>query len=336
MKAFVLEDFGLKNLKQRTVPTPEPGPGQILVRVSAVSLNFRDRAVAEGYYTPEKMPRNLIPVSDAAGTVSAVGTGVSRFSVGDRVISHYASRWLDGTPPRDLGDFTLGGPLDGGLAEYLLLDQDGAVATPPTLSDEEASTLPIAALTAWFALFERGGLEPGQTVLVQGTGGVSVAAAQLASAAGARVIATSSDDGRLARMRELGATEVINYRTAPDWAAAAVELTGGNGVDQVLDVAGGSSLNRSVSATRPDGHVSVIGFLESMTASLDLMPLLYGQTRITGIATGHRRAFEELAAFVEAQGIKPVIDTVYGFDDAPQAFERLGQGAFGKIVVRVG
>ncbi|MFF3749894.1 NAD(P)-dependent alcohol dehydrogenase [Streptomyces sp. NPDC002018] len=336
MKAFVLEDFGLKNLKQRTVPTPEPGPGQILVKVSAVSLNFRDRAVAEGYYTPEKMPPNLIPVSDAAGTVSAVGPGVSRFSVGDRVMSHYASRWLDGPPRRDLGDFTLGGPLDGGLAEYLLLDQDGAVATPPSLSDEEASTLPIAALTAWFALFERGGLEPGQTVLVQGTGGVSVAAAQLASAFGARVIATSSDDGKLARMRELGAAEVINYRTTPDWAAAAVELTGGNGVDQVLDVVGGSSLNRSVSATRPNGHVAVIGFLESMTASLDLMPLLYGQTRVTGIATGHRRAFEELAAFVGVHGIKPVIDTVHAFDDAPLAFERLGQGAFGKIVVRVG
>ncbi|WP_433556086.1 zinc-dependent alcohol dehydrogenase family protein [Pseudonocardia xinjiangensis] len=335
MKAFLLEDFGLQNLKLAEVSTPEPGRDELLVKVSAVSLNFRDRAIAEGYYAPEKMPKNLIPTSDASGTVVKTGTGVTRFVTGDRVTSHFTSRWLDGTAERNASDFSLGGPLNGGLAEYMILNQDGAVATPTTLTDQEASTLPIAALTAWFSLIERGGLQPGNTVLVQGTGGVSIAAVQIATALGARVIATSGDEDKSRRVKELGVTDVINYRTTPDWEKAALELTGGLGVDQVLDVVGGESLNRSIRATRPGGHVSVIGFLDGLSAHLDLMPLLFGQTRLTGIATGHRRAFERMNTFIEQRGIKPVIDTVYPFEDSLAAFERVGQGAFGKIVISV-
>ncbi|MFE1882759.1 zinc-dependent alcohol dehydrogenase family protein [Streptomyces diastatochromogenes] len=335
MRAWQLEDFGLDNLVLKETPTPKPGPGEILVKVSAVSLNYRDKAIVDGAYDPDKMPENLIPVSDAAGVVAEVGPGVTEFKPGDRVMSHLYSHWLDGAPARDEPDHCLGLPLDGGLAEYMILEASSAVPTPAHLTDEQASTLPVAALTAWFALVEYGRLEPGQTVLVQGTGGVSLFAVQLAAALGARVIATSSSDEKLQRVAELGAQELINYRTTPDWAERARELTDGQGVDQVIEVVGGDGINQSVHATRAAGHISLIGFLGGQVAPLDVLPLLFSQAQIRGIAVGHRRAFLEMNEFIEKQGIEPVIDTVYGFEDAHKAYEHLARGAFGKIVIRV-
>lgn len=335
MRAWQLKDFGLENLRLEETPTPEPGPGEILVKVSAVALNFRDKAIVDGIYEPDKMPKGLIPVADAAGVVAKVGNGVTRFTEGDRVTSHFYSRWLDGEPAHDEPDHSLGGPLHGGLAEYMILDENTAVPSPDSLSDEEAATLPIAGLTAWYSLVENGKLDAEQTVLVQGTGGVSIFAVQFAAAHGARVIATSSSDEKLQQVQKLGATDLINYGTTPDWHRAALDLTEGKGVDQVLDVVGGDGLNKSVLATKAGGHINVIGFLSGQTSKVDLMPVLFRQTQIHGIAVGHRRAFEEMNKFIDEHTISPVIDTIYDFEDAIAAYEHLSRGAFGKIVIRV-
>lgn len=335
MLAWRLNDFGLDNLRLEEMPTPTPSAGELLVRVSAVSLNFRDKAIIDGIYEPHKMPKGLIPAADAAGEVVAVGAGVTRFAVGDRVMSHFYSRWIDGEPGPDEPDYSLGGPLDGGLAEYMLLEEDTAVASPSSLTDEQASTLPIAALTAWYSLVENGRITEKDTILVQGTGGVSIFAVQFASAFGARVIATSSSDEKLQRVRELGATDLINYRDHPDWDDVVMTLTDGRGVDQVLDVVGGDGLNKSIAATRPGGHINAIGFLSGQTATIDLMQVLFRQTQLHGIAVGHRRSFEQMNAFIDKHQIAPVIEATYAFEDAIAAFEHLNRGAFGKIVIRV-
>src|SRR5471032_3256721 len=217
MKAWLLKDFGLDNLELGEVPTPQPKAGELLVKVGAVSLNFRDKAIVDGIYEPHLVPKSLIPVSDTAGVVVAIGNGVTRFKVGDRVNSHLYSRWIDGEPGPDEPAYCLGMPLPGGLAEFMIIHQDSAVRAPAGMSDEEASTLPIAALTAWYSLMDVANLKPGQTVLVQGTGGVSIFAAQIAAAHGARVIATSSSDANREKVKTLGVSDGINYNTYPDW-----------------------------------------------------------------------------------------------------------------------
>lgn len=335
MKAWLLKDFGLENLQLTEVETPTPGPGELLVKVGAVSLNFRDKAIVEGFYEPHRVPKSLIPVSDASGTVVAVGEGVNRFTVGERVNSHLYSRWLDGEPAADEPDWCLGMPLPGGLAEYMIIHQDSAVQAPDTMSDEEASTLPIAALTAWYSLMDIGNLQPGQTVLVQGTGGVSVFAAQIAHAYGARVIATSSSDANLDRIKQLGADEGINYKTTPDWHNAVLALTDGKGVDITIDVAGGNGINQSVAATKVAGTIAQVGFLTGQTSQLDLMPVIFRQTTIRGIAVAPRSSFDRMNPFLTEHNIKPVIEQVYDFRDAVKAFEHLSRGAFGKIVIRI-
>lgn len=335
MKAWLLNDFGLDNLKLSEVTTPEPGPGELLVKVGAVSLNFRDKAIVDGFYEPHMVPKPLIPVSDAAGAVVSIGEGVSRFKVGDRVNSHLYSRWIDGAPGPNEPDFCFGSPLPGGLAEYMIIHEDSAVRAPENMSDVEASTLPIAALTAWYSLFDFGNLQIDQTVLVQGTGGVSIFAAQIASAYGARVIATSSSDQNLEKVKLLGVDAGINYRTTPDWEKEVLNLTNGNGVDLLLDVAGGNGLNKSVLATKASGCIAQIGFLTGQTTELNLMPLIFRQTTIRGIAVAPRSSFDRMNPFLEAHKIRPVIDQVYVFDEVRQAYEHLSRGAFGKIVIKV-
>lgn len=335
MKAWLLKDFGLNNLHLEDVPTPIPQPGELLVKVKAVSLNFRDKAIVDGIYEPHAVPKPLIPVSDAVGVVTAVGAGVSRFKVGDRVNSHLYSRWIDGPPAPDEPDYCFGSPLPGGLAEYMIIHEDSAVGAPASMSDAEASTLPIAALTAWYSLMDVGNLQPGQTVLVQGTGGVSIFAAQIAAAHGARVIATSSSDANLGKVKALGVSEGINYRTYPAWEKKVLELTGGKGVDVTVDVAGGDGLNQSVLATKAAGVIAQVGFLTGQTAALQLMPLIFRQTTVRGIAVAPRSSFDRMNPFLNKHDIKPVIDHVYSFDEAIQAYEHLARGPFGKIVIKV-
>ena len=336
MKAWLLKDFGLNNLIRGEAPTPVPLPGELLVKVGAVSLNFRDKAIIDGIYEPHLVPKSLIPVSDAAGEVVAVGAGVTRFKVGDRVNSHLYSRWIDGEPGPDEPAYCVGMPLPGALAEFMIIHQDSAVRAPAGMSDEEASTLPIAALTAWYALMDVGHLQPGQTVLVQGTGGVSIFAAQIAAAHGARVIATSSSDVNLDKVKALGVSDGVNYRTHPDWHREVLALTGGKGVDITIDVAGGEGLNQSVQATKAAGVIAQVGFLTGQTTQLQLMPLIFRQTTIRGIAVAPRTSFDRMNPFLEQHGIKPVIDKVYAFDEAVQAFEHLARGPFGKVVIKVG
>jgi NADPH:quinone reductase-like Zn-dependent oxidoreductase len=327
--------FGLDNLALVERPDPRPGPGEILVRLRAASLNFRDLLTVEGKYNPkQKLP--LVPCSDGAGEVVEVGAGVTRVQPGDRVAALFAQKWLAGRPTRERLRSTLGGPLDGTLAELAVFDQDGVVKTPEHLSDEEAATLPCAALTAWSALVTEGGITAGDTVLVQGTGGVSLFALQLAKLLGARVVATSSRDEKLARVRALGADETINYREVPAWGARAKELTGGVGVDHVVEVGGAGTLQQSLQAVRFGGTISLIGNLAGTRTELLLTHVFMQKIRLNGILVGDRESFEAMNRAIALHRLRPVVDRVFPLEDSRAAFAHLAAGEhFGKIVIRL-
>lgn len=327
--------FGLENLVATERPDPEPGPFQVRVRVKAASLNYRDLLMVQGKYNPrQKLP--LIPCSDGAGVVDAVGPGVTRVKTGDRVMTLFAQGWLAGEPTRAKLGATLGGPLDGALADTIRLHEDGVVHTPAHLSDEEAATLPCAALTAWSALVTYGSIKPGETVLVQGTGGVSMFALQFAKLLGARVLATSSKDEKLARAKELGADEGINYATTPDWDKAARALTDGLGPHQIVEVGGAGTFERSLKAIRVGGTISVIGQLGGNQTPVNLIPILMQNVRVQGILVGHREGFESMCRGIAHHQLRPVVDRVFPFEQARQAFEHMAAGAhFGKVVVKV-
>ncbi|WP_043710693.1 zinc-dependent alcohol dehydrogenase family protein [Corallococcus macrosporus] len=336
MKAYEVQaGFGLDKLVQVERPDPVPGPMQVRVRVKATSLNSRDLMMVEGRYNPrQKLP--LVPNSDGAGVVDAVGPGVTRVKPGDRVMSLFAQAWGAGAPTRAAQVSTLGGPLDGALADTVLLHEDGAVPTPAYLSDEEAATLPCAAVTAWSALVTHGAIKAGDTVLLQGTGGVSIFALQIARLMGARIIITSSHDAKLARARTLGAHDGINYVTTPDWDKAARALTGGVGVDHVVEVGGAETFEKSLRAVRPGGTVSVIGVLSGGAGAVPLTPILMQNLRVQGIFVGHRQSFEALNRAFTLHAVRPVVDRVFDFSEARAAFEHLKSGAhFGKVVIRV-
>jgi NADPH:quinone reductase-like Zn-dependent oxidoreductase len=336
MRAVEIRDaFGLGNLALVERPDPAPQPGQVLVRLRAASLNFRDLLTVEGKYNPkQKLP--LIPCSDGAGEVVGIGEGVTRFQPGDRVCTIFAQKWIAGRPTRERLRSTLGGPLDGTLAELAVFDQKGLVRTPDHLTDEEASTLPCAAVTAWSALVTEGGITAGDTVLVQGTGGVSLFALQIAKLLGARVIATSSRDEKLARVRAMGADETINYVEVPNWGARAKELTRGEGVDHVVEVGGAGTLQQSLQALRFGGTVSLIGNLAGTKAELLLTHIFMQKIRVQGILVGDRESFEAMNRAIALHRLKPVIGRTFPLAEARAAFEHMAAGGhFGKIVVRV-
>jgi NADPH:quinone reductase-like Zn-dependent oxidoreductase len=327
---FVAGRFGLDALTLGERPTPVPGPHQVLVRVRAAALNYRDLRVVDGTYAPDQ-PLPLVPVSDGAGEVVALGAGVTRVQVGDRVAGAFAQRWIAGEPPSSLiGGSTLGAPRDGVLAEHVVLDEDGTVRIPDHLDWAEAATLPIAGVTAWNAL---AGVVPGATVVVQGTGGVAVFAVQLAKAAGARVIVTSRSDDKLERVRALGADDLVNSERTPAWHQRVLALTGGAGADIVVEI-GGASLDRSVDALRAGGRIALIGLLGGATAALPVIPALVKRARIHGIQVGSRDDFEALNRAVAHHRLRPVIDRTVPFDQAPAAFRALAEARHvGKIVI---
>jgi NADPH:quinone reductase-like Zn-dependent oxidoreductase len=336
MKAWrFTKAFGLENLEFVELPDPRPGPGQAVVRVRACSLNYRDLIVSKGGYGRAVKPP-LIPFSDGAGEVVAVGEGVIRVKPGDRVAAIFMQGWLDGPPDDAKAATALGGSLDGMLAEQVCLDAAGLVRFPDHLSFEEAATLPCAAVTAWHSLFVSGGLRPGQSVLVQGTGGVSIFALQFAKLAGARVIATTSGrDQKEDRLRAMGADAVVNYRTTPDWDGAAREFTGGAGVDHIVEVGGAGTLPLSLKAIRRGGHIALIGVL-SGTGEVDPRFIFLKQVRIQGIYVGSRQMFEDMNRALAASGMRPVVDRVFGFDEVREAMAHLESGAhFGKVCIRV-
>jgi NADPH:quinone reductase-like Zn-dependent oxidoreductase len=334
MKAFqIVGSFGLDNVKPVELPEPQPGPGQVLVRMRAAALNYRDLVVIKGGYGPrQKLP--LIPLSDGAGEIAAVGAGVSRVKAGDRVVGCFAPAWLEGPITQEKVDSALGGFVDGVLAESVVMNAECVLPIPTHLSYAEAAALPCAALTAWHALFVADHVQPGATVVVQGTGGVSLFALQFARMAGARVIVTSSSDQKLARAKELGASAGINYKTTPDWDKEVRKLTGGRGADHVVEVGGAGTFNRSLNSVRIGGMVTMIGVLAGASAEVKTTLILFRAVRVQGIFVGSRTMFEDMNRAISAHGLHPVLDRTFPFAEAPAALRHLESGAhFGKVVV---
>lgn len=334
MQRWSMNALGRENLKLTQEPVPKPGPGEVRVRVNAVALNYRDKMVIEGMM-PIPLSFPFTPASDMAGVVDSIGEGVTRFQPGARVISTFFPEWIDGRPQADARHLpykTSGGYFPGMLAEYVIVNENGLVAAPETLDDVEASTLPCAGLTAWFALVERGNLRAGQSVLVQGTGGVAIFALQIAKALGAEVYVTSGSDEKLERAKKLGADRGIN-RLKGDWAEALLTLTQDRGIDHIIETVGGENLQHSLRAVAVHGRISVIGVLAGSEITLSAGELLLKSPVIQGIGVGHRRALEEFVRAVEVTGLKPVIEQRYRFDQLEQALEHLDRGAFGKIVL---
>ena len=333
MRAYqILSGAGVDALALNERPTPEPGPGEILIRVRASSINYRDLSTIENP-AARGIPYPRIPNSDAAGEVLAAGPGVTRFKTGDRVAGCFFRHWIDGGITPAAMASALGGPLDGVLAEQVLLHEEGAVAIPEYLSFEEAATLPCAALTAWNCLLEQGGLRPGRTALFLGTGGASIFGLQIAKLTGAQTIITSSSDAKLERARTLGAEQTINYRETPDWQARVLELTDGRGVDLTLETGGGGTLEKTIEATRVGGTISLIGVLTG--GSIDPSAVMRKSIRLQGVYVGNRRMFEDMNAAFSAARLRPVIDRVFEFDDARAAYHAMrAAGHFGKLVIR--
>jgi NADPH:quinone reductase-like Zn-dependent oxidoreductase len=332
MRVVEATAFGLDKLRVVERPVPQPQAGEILVRIKAASLNYRDLVILKGIYRPDlELP--YVPGSDGSGEVVEIGNGVTRFKPGDRVVPVYTQGWIAGLPTAEMRrNRTLGVPLTGVLQEYVCVPAEDAVATPARLSDIEAATLPIAAVTAWSALQE-GSVKPGDWVLTQGTGGVAIFALQFAKLAGARVVALSSSDEKLKRVRTLGADATINYRTTPDWAPAVRAATGGRGVDIVVETTG-DTLPKSLAALSFGGFVGVIGFVSGFEAAIDVRQLLGPMVKVQGIAVGSRSRFEAMNRAIDAHGLKPVIDRSFPLEQTAGAFALMERGGhFGKIAI---
>ena len=338
MKAFNIVEIGggLESWKRVELPEPTPGPGQVLIRVKAVSLNPRDLMVVSGHF-PIPPKEKAIPVSDGAGEIIAVGPGVTRWKVGDRVFGSYYQQWHDGQFPADAELHALGGPLDGMLAELVTLPESGVIRIPDHLNYEEGSTLPVTAVTAWNAVMESvPRMNPGATVLTLGTGGVSLFAIQFALACGFRVIATTSSLGKLGRLRSLGVSDVINYKETPNWQEEVLRLTNGLGVDQVIEVGGTGTLPKSLEAVRSGGLVSLIGLLTGFADPINTSPILFKKIRLQGAGVGSIQIAEVMAHTIASLKLKPFIAEVFGFEEAKDALAKLqGDQHFGKIVIRI-
>ena len=326
---------GIDALIKLERPMPKPARRQVLVKVLACSLNYRDLAIARGTY---RLPvrDNIVPLSDGAGEVIEVGDGVGSVKPGDKVAGNFFQRWSAGEPGPDTHQSALGGGIDGMLAEYVVLEEEGTVKLPEHLSIEEGAALPCAGVTVWHTMIEHARLIAGTTVLLQGTGGVSILGLQLAKAMGIRVIITSSSDANLDRARELGADHGINYKTVPDWDKAARELTGGRGVDCVVEVGGAGTLARSFGALRVGGRIGLIGNLSGPPTELNPGLILAKRANVQGISVGSTAMFNAMNRAIAANAIRPVIDKVFGFEAMREAYQHMASGQhFGKIVIRV-
>lgn len=336
MKAYEVQEFGIDKLALVDRPEPQPAAGEVLVRFHAASINYRDLMVVQGTYNP-KMKLPAVPFSDGAGEVTAVGEGVSKWQVGDRVMPIFAQRWFDGDPSAEKRASSLGAGAkwDGVLREFGTFSEESVIRVPEHLSFEEAATLPCAAITAWNALSESGELRAGESVLTLGTGGVSIFALQFAKVFGARVIATSSSDAKIQKLKELGAADTINYREREDWDKAVLELTDQAGVDHTVEVGGAGTLAKSINATRFGGHVAMIGALTG-AAGFNPVTVFMKSVRLQGIFTGSKRMFEDMNKAISVNKLRPVIDRVFDFGEAREAVEYMESGShFGKIVVRI-
>ncbi len=338
MKSWIIPSpKGIDSMTLVDRPDPVPGPRQVLVRVRATSLNYRDLITVEGSSARAAPKPDLVPLSDGAGEVAAVGPGVTRIKAGDRVAGCFMQKWVGGAIDEAAQASAMGGAIDGMLTELAVLEEDGVVRLPDHLSFEEAATLPCAGVTAWHALVEIGEIKAGDTVLVLGSGGVSIFALQFARMFGARVIATSGSRTKAERAKKMGAEAVIDYRATPDWDQAVTKLTGGRGVDITVEVGGAGTLPRSFMATRIAGRIAVIGLLTGAGAEVDPMPILRRNLRVQGLYVGNRQMFEAMNRAIEADRLKPVIDQVFPFTQAKDAYRHMkSQSHFGKIVISHG
>ena len=334
MRALEAKDFSIDALKLGERPVPKARRGEILVRIKAASLNYRDLAILTQKYMAT-LPLPYVPASDCGAEVVEVGEEVTRFKVGDRVTPLYTQGWHDGYPtPEQRTKRTLGAPLSGVLQDYVVVPAEDAVSIPSNLSDAEAATLPIAALTAWSTLQE-GGIKTGDTVLVQGTGGVALFALQFAKIMGARVVALSSSDEKLGRAKQLGADVGINYRVTPGWGLAVKEATGGRGVDIIVETAG-ATMEQSLAAVAFGGFIGIVGFVAGMKAEIPLRSIIGPMIRIQGIAVGSRTRFEAMNRAIALHKLKPVVDSTFPLEKAADAFRHMEQGKhFGKVVISI-
>lgn len=337
MKAWIVPKGCLKldELRIEERATPTPGPTQILARMRAASLNYRDQLIVTGGYFGGAAQRDTVPLSDGAGEVVAAGSEVTRFKVGDRIVSTFFQNWVDGPPAPDARP-AIGAPLDGVLAEYVLFDQRDAVAMPANLSFEEGATLSCAGVTAWHALMIICAVKPGDSALVLGTGGVSIFALQFARLAGARVYMTSSSDEKLERGRALGATGLINYKRTPEWDKEVLKLTEGRGVNYVIEVGGPGTLARSMQSVAYAGKIALIGVLAGFQGDTNPHPVMRKGASLHGIFVGNRAMLERMNAAIEVNGMKPIVDRAYPFEQALDAYRYQQSGAhFGKVVIRI-
>lgn len=334
MKAWHIVEGTSERLRSVNIPEPKAGPGEVLIRVRAVSLNYRDLVLADGKSRVKNL-NGRIPASDGAGEVVAVGAGVENFAVGDSVAGCFFQTWTRGRFEMRHHDKALGGTVDGMLAEYVHLNAAGVVKTPSNLTHLESACLPCAGLTAWYALVDRGGLMAGDSVLTLGTGGVSLFALQFAVAHGASVYATSSSDDKLARAKAFGAVGTVNYKATPEWDKEVWRLTGERGVDHVVEVGGAGTLGKSLNCLSAGGNLAVIGILTGTGASdSGLFPLMGRNATAHGIYVGPADSFSAMNRFIERKAIRPVIDKVFAFSEAPAAYEHLASGShFGKVVI---
>jgi NADPH:quinone reductase-like Zn-dependent oxidoreductase len=337
MRSYEIQEYGgSSGLKLVERPLPEPDNYDVVVQIRATSLNYRDLIVLQGKY--DRNPTvGRVPLSDGAGEVVAVGSAVTKFKLGDRVAACFFQGWPAGRFSGEMHRTALGGPIDGVLTEQAKFHEDGLVHLPANYSFEEGATLPCAALTAWQSLIVRGELVPGETVLLLGTGGVSIFGLQIAKMSGAKVIITSSSDEKLERARQLGADAVINYQTTPEWGKAAANLAGRDGVDHVIEVGGAGTFLQSVRACRFGGKIGMIGILSGIEVKTEIFPIVHKSATVFGIYVGSREMFEELNRALEQSNVRPVIDKIFPFASAPEAFEYMASGShFGKVVIRVG
>ncbi len=334
MRAYQIEDFGLEGIRIVDRPVPEPGPHQVLIRMQAWSLNYRDLLTVKGLYNPRlKMPQ--IPLSDGAGEVMEVGPEVRSVKAGDRVCNTFFENWVSGGATDEGVQTALGAGRDGVLAEYVVLHENGVIPIPKHLTYPEAATLPCAALTAWNALVVEGKIKAGDTVLALGTGGVSIFALQFARLHGARVVITSSNNEKLAKTRQLGAEHTINYKETPEWGKHVRKYMGGRGVDLVVEVGGSGTFNQSVTALRRGGMLSLIGVLAA-GGEPNILAVLMNGIRVQGIFVGSKEMFAAMNAAVETHGLRPVVDRTFGFEDLKAAFQYMEAGKhFGKICIQM-
>lgn len=337
MKVFQVEGaWSMANARVSERPTPHAAPGHVRVAMLAASVNYRDLLVPERGYGRRMQELPLVMLSDGVGTIDEVGEGVTRFKRGDRVCPLFFQSWLSGGPTTARFARSLGVEMDGTMAEYMVLQEEGVASVPPYLTDAQAATLPTAGVTAWRALVTEGGVQPGDTVLVQGTGGVALFALQFGKLLGARVIVTSSSDAKLDVARSLGADETINYRSEPEWGRIARDMSGGDGVDHVVELGGQGTLGQSLRAVRSGGVISMIGVLSGGTLDVPLGQIVTRHVRLQGITVGNRDDFVAMCAAMEKHRVAPVVDREFAFDEMHQAFEHMKAGQhMGKIVLKV-